>query len=394
MEGILQDDLLNLSGQPEGQLEHLRTTPGAGFIRSCRYKLKPEQQLDHKRLIQIFKKHNIRYFFYNGGGDSMNTCDIVAVEAVEAGLSDFIATGVPKTVDNDLCDKAFEKLFYCPGYGSLARSVAMDIHFLNQENKGIRAWFPVSVYGVMGREAGFPAAAAQFAQEVNEEEIPLQIYVSGGGLTIDAIPDLVNDQLKKTKRVILVVGEAFVKGLKVPKDQFGNPMYTTLEQIAAQKVVRLLNKTLFKTGKAHARGYAHADVPNTFQRHNALCISPVDWEDAYQVGRKAVKIALEGENGYMSTIKNITDDELRYGKELIADMKGNKTAVPQSWYEKNRVSFNQQLIGYLSAIIGHKSVDLPLGNFGFPKFATADTRAEMWASPRSEKRFVPEKYKD
>ncbi|MBN1318047.1 MAG: 6-phosphofructokinase, partial [Anaerolineales bacterium] len=144
IEGVLKEELLNLSAQPEEELCLLSTTPAAGAIGTCRYKLKAHQQEDLQRIIDVFKAHNIGYFFYNGGNDSMDTAHKVAQLAMEQGL-ELIAVGVPKTIDNDVGDAEFKLIDHTPGYGSVARYWALTTQNANQENAGSCPSDPVLV---------------------------------------------------------------------------------------------------------------------------------------------------------------------------------------------------------------------------------------------------------
>ncbi len=119
IEGILKEELLDLSAQTPEEIALLRTTPAAGSIGTCRYKLKAAQTEDFERVIEVLRAHDIGYFFYIGGNDSMDTAHKVAALAQERGL-DLVATGVPKTIDNDVGDSEFRLVDHTPGYGSTA----------------------------------------------------------------------------------------------------------------------------------------------------------------------------------------------------------------------------------------------------------------------------------
>ena len=151
VEGILKEELLNLSAQDEKEVNLLATTPAAGSIGTCRYKLKAKQAEDFERIIDVFKAHGIGYFFYIGGNDSMDTANKVSELARTKGL-ELIATGVPKTIDNDVGDSEFKLIDHTPGYGSVARYWAYYIQNANEENMGSCPSDPVLVIQVMGRK--------------------------------------------------------------------------------------------------------------------------------------------------------------------------------------------------------------------------------------------------
>jgi hypothetical protein len=120
IEGVLKEELLDLTGQPPEEVSLLRFTPAAGSIGTCRYKLKPAQTEDFDRVLEVFKAHDIGYFLYIGGNDSMDTANKVAALARERGL-DVVGVGVPKTIDNDVGDSEYKLIDHTPGYGSVAK---------------------------------------------------------------------------------------------------------------------------------------------------------------------------------------------------------------------------------------------------------------------------------
>ena len=133
IEGVLKEELIDLSATPEEEIALLRTSPAAGSIGTCRYKLKKGQDLDFERVVDVLKAHDVGYFFYIGGNDSQDTAHKVSKLAHDRGL-DLIATGVPKTIDNDLGDPGFTLLDHSPGYGSIARYYAHYVRQANEEN--------------------------------------------------------------------------------------------------------------------------------------------------------------------------------------------------------------------------------------------------------------------
>jgi len=153
IEGVLKEELLDLSAQPAEEIKLLEATPAAGSIGTCRYKLKSKQTEDFDRIIEVIRAHEIGYFFYIGGNDSMDTANKVAKLAHERGL-DVIAVGGPKTIDNDVGDAEFKLIDHTPGYGSVARYWALNIQGANEENAGSSPADPVLVIQAMGRKIG------------------------------------------------------------------------------------------------------------------------------------------------------------------------------------------------------------------------------------------------
>jgi ATP-dependent phosphofructokinase / diphosphate-dependent phosphofructokinase len=185
IEGVLKEELLDLSSQPEEEISLLRTTPAAGSIGTCRYKLKDNQDKDFDRVIDVFRAHDIGYFFYIGGNDSQHTAFRVSELARERGLG-LVATGVPKTIDNDVGDSEFKLIDHTPGYGSVARYWSHIIQNANEENMGSSPADPVLVIQAMGRKIGFIPAAARLADP--DRKMPLQIYLTESGVTWNRWP--------------------------------------------------------------------------------------------------------------------------------------------------------------------------------------------------------------
>ena len=135
IEGVLKEELLDLSAQAAEEVALLRFTPAAGSIGTCRYKLKPNQTEDFERVIEVFKAHDVGYFLYIGGNDSMDTANKIADLARERGL-DLVGVGVPKTIDNDVGDSEFKLIDHTPGYGSVAKYWMHMVQNANEENAG------------------------------------------------------------------------------------------------------------------------------------------------------------------------------------------------------------------------------------------------------------------
>ncbi len=220
IEGVLKEELLDLSVQDKEEVSLLRATPAAGSIGTCRYKLKDNQEKDFQRLVDVFAKHNIGFFFYIGGNDSQHTAFRVSEIAKQKGI-EIVSTGVPKTIDNDLGDNEFKLIDHTPGYGSVARYLSHIVQIANEENKGSSPSDPVLVLQAMGRKIGFIPAAARLADP--EREMPLQIYLAESNVDIEQLADNVNGQLKKDGRCIVVISEGFDAGnVGEVKDAFGH----------------------------------------------------------------------------------------------------------------------------------------------------------------------------
>jgi 6-phosphofructokinase 1 len=360
IEGVLTEELLNLSAQSDEEIALLSTTPAAGSIGTCRYKLRGSQTEDFDRIIDVFRTHDIGTFFYNGGNDSMDTAHKVAQLAHERGL-DLVAVGVPKTIDNDVGDSAFKLIDHTPGYGSVARYWALNIQNANEENAGSSPSDPVLVIQAMGRKIGFIPAAARLADPLRQ--MPLLILLRESGLGLAALADAVNDMLRQRGRAVVVISEGFDVGdLGERKDSFGHTMFSASETTVEQNVVNYLNAA----GLA-ARGSARGNVPGTDQRHSIIYASTVDLEEAYRVGWKAVEVAVQDGSGYMSTILRARRSEAgtgiysvaydKVGLELVAN---SERAFPAEWIAPSRTDVTDDFVRYARPLIGDSWPSVPL----------------------------------
>jgi 6-phosphofructokinase len=355
IEGVLKEELLDLSAQPAEEIALLSTTPAAGAIGTCRYKLKAHQQEDFERIVEVFKAHDVGYFFYNGGNDSMDTAHKVAQLAAGRGL-DLVAVGVPKTIDNDVGDAAFKLIDHTPGYGSVARYWALTVQNANQENAGSCSADPVLVMQAMGRKIGFIPAAARLADP--EREMPLLIAMKESGLTLPELADAVNDVLRGRKRCLLVISEGFPVGdLGELRDAFGHTQFSASKMTVERAVVNYLNQA----GLA-ARGAARGNVPGTDQRHNMIYASTVDLEEAYRVGQKAVQIAAEEGSGYMATLLREPGPLycVRYDKVPLELVANSERSFPEAWIAPTRLDVTDDFVRYAQPLIGDSWPTIPL----------------------------------
>ncbi len=363
IEGVLREELLDLSAQNPEEISLLRTTPAAGSIGTCRYKLKDNQQKDFDRLLDVFRTHNIGYFFYIGGNDSQHTAFKVSELASSKGL-ELIATGVPKTIDNDVGDSEFKLIDHTPGYGSVARYWSHIIQNANEENMGSFPADPVLVIQAMGREIGFIPAASRLADP--ERKIPLQIYLTEAGLSLPELADNVNDQLRKDGRCIVVVSEGFDLGkVAEVKDAFGHSSYGSARISVYQAIVNYLNENGLK-----ARGSARGQVMGTDQRDSIIYSSTVDLDEAYKVGQKAVDIAMHDGNGWMATILREAGFiyNVKYEKVPLEKVALSERSFPKKWISKNKIDVTDEFLKYARPLIGEDWVSVPIIN-GSQRFA-------------------------
>ena len=355
IEGVLKEELLDLSAQPPEEVALLRATPAAGSIGTCRYKLKPAQTEDFERVIQVCKAHEIGYFLYIGGNDSMDTAHKIAALAHQRGL-DLVAVGVPKTIDNDVGDSEFQLVDHTPGYGSTAKYWMHMVQNANEENAGSSPADPVLVLQAMGRKIGFIPAAARLADP--GREMPLQIYLAESPCTLEQLADHVNDQLRQTGRCIVVISEGFNVGdLGAVKDAFGHVSFSASQITVAQLVVNYLNRV----GLA-AKGAARANVPGTDQRHSMAYASTVDLEEAYRSGQKAALLAATGEGGYMATILREPGAiySARYDRVPLERVAAADRSFPARWIAKNGYDVTDEFVRYARPLVGEDMITVPM----------------------------------
>ena len=383
IEGVLKEELLDLSAQDPREVALLRTTPAAGSIGTCRYKLKPDQQEDFERVIEVMKAHDVGYFFYIGGNDSMDTAHKVALLAAQRGL-DLIAVGVPKTIDNDVGDSAFKLIDHTPGYGSVARYWALNIQNLNEENAGSSPSDPVLVVQAMGRKIGFIPAAARLADPTRE--MPLLIAMTESGISLEELADRVNDLLRREGRAIVVVSEGFDVGdIGARRDSFGHTEFGASQVQAAQAVINYLNGVGLPVP-----GSARANIPGTDQRHNMIYASTVDLDEAYAVGHKAVEIAASGAHGFMATILRQPGPRytVTYDQVPLEQVANSERAFPASWIAPDRLDVTDDFLAYARPLIGEDWPSIPVVD-GRQRFARFEPRFASQKLPA----YVPQGYR-
>ncbi|MEO1121087.1 MAG: 6-phosphofructokinase, partial [Pseudomonadota bacterium] len=304
--GALTEDMIDTSKETSRAIAALRQTPGGAFG-SCRYKLKglSESRAQYERLIEVFKAHDIGYFFYNGGGDSMDTAHKVSQIGKRMGYP-IVCVGIPKTVDNDL-----PVTDVCPGFGSVAKYVAVSTLEAAKDVVSMsRTSTKVFVLEVMGRHAGWIAAAGGLAGE-KAGDAPHIILFPEVPFDQEAFLAKVRHSVDKYEYCVIVVSE----GCRWPdgrflaeagtRDSFGHAQLGGAAMIVAQMVKEKLGY------KYH---YAIADYLQRAARHIA---SKVDVDQAYAVGKAAVELAVRGNNAVMPVIVRRSDKPYRWGIGVV-----------------------------------------------------------------------------
>ena len=383
VEGILQEQLIDMSSQLREEIELLRFTPAAGSIGTCRYKLKEDQSEDFERLLEVMKAHSVGYFFYIGGNDSMDTAHKVSELARQRGV-ELISVGVPKTIDNDVGDQEFKLVDHTPGYGSAARYWAYLMQNLNEENNGMSPSECVSVIQAMGRKAGFIPAAVRLADP--ERRMPIQLYLAESHHSLESLAENVNRQLRHTGRCIVVVSEGFdVGALGEARDGFGHIEYGASRSTVAQVVTNYLNDN----GLA-ARGQATGQVPGVLQRSTSIFASRVDLDEAYEVARKAVEIGVKEGGGWMATILRKSGEtyEAYFDKVPLQVVANSSRTLPSNWISDDGLDVTDDFIRYAKPLIGEAWPQIRIQD-GIQRFA----RIKVELVERKMPDYVPVRYR-
>ena len=355
--GILNDRLMDMSKEDPAELELLLHTPSSA-LGSCRYKIAdPEKDdTDYKRILEIFKKYNIRYFFYNGGNDSMDTCNKVSRYMKSVGYECRVF-GVPKTIDNDLFGTD-----HCPGFASAAKYIATSFMEVSRDShvydKGM-----ITIIECMGRHAGWLTAAASLAGLSGDG--PDLIYLPEVDFDMDKFVADVSRIYKENGNCIVAVSEGvhyadgtFVSEAKTSgTDGFG---HAQLGGLAA----RLADVVKAATG-AKVRGIELS----LLQRCAAHCASATDIEESFNSGKTAVEAAIAGDTGKMVGFK--CDRENGYKCEYVLfdleKVANFEQKVPLEWITEDKSNVTADFIKYCAPLIAGDLV-MPMEN-GLPRFA-------------------------
>ena len=358
--GVLGEDLFDISAEKPQTIEALKQTPAAA-IGSCRYKLKSleESKADFERILDVFGAHNIRYFFYAGGNDSMDTADKVNKLAADSGY-ELVCIGIAKTVDNDL---AFTD--HCPGYASVAKYVATCAAEAGRDTEALYTTDTCTILEVMGRNAGWIAAATGLAQQY-PEDAPHLIYMPEAAFSFEKLIADVKGVLKELGRVFIVAGEGL-------KDENGN--YVTADSGAFSKdsfghvqlggVADMLKAVIEKEIGIKAR----FNKLGTNQRSAMHFASLTDVNEAYMCGQAAVKAALNGENGKMITL--VREDEPEYkcttGLAQLSDVANGEKKVPKEYINDSGNGITEAMRDYVRPLVQGEA-PISIGENGVPVF--------------------------
>jgi len=352
--GALTENLIDTSLESDADIAALNHTPSGGFG-SCRYKMKSLEanKAEYERLIEVFKAHNIGYFFYNGGGDSADTCLKVSQLSESMGYP-IQAIHIPKTVDNDL-----PVTDNCPGFGSVAKYVAVSTMEASFDVASMASTSTkVFVLEVMGRHAGWIAAAGGLV----DSSIPVVILFPEVDFDEKAFLDKVDNNVKEFGYCTIVVSE----GTKWPdgrflaeqgtRDDFGHAQLGGAAPVVAN---------LIKNALGYKFHWAVADYLQRSARHLA---SDSDVEQAYALGQAAVEMALEGKNSVMPAIVRISNNPYKWeiGCGELKDVANVEKMIPNNYISADGFSITDSCREYLLPLI--EGENYPPYNDGLPNY--------------------------
>ncbi len=356
--GALTEDLIDTGKESARAIAALRHTPSGAFG-SCRYKMKSLEanKREYDRLIEVFAAHNIGYFFYNGGGDSADTCLKVSQLSKATGYP-IQAIHVPKTVDNDLpiTDN-------CPGFGSVAKYIAVSTREASFDVASMCATSTkIFVLEVMGRHAGWIAAAGGMAA-TEECDLPIVILFPEVTFDQDKFLKTVNEKVAQYGYCSIVVSE----GVRDPsgkfladqglKDAFGHAQLGGVAPVIANMIRDKLG---------HKYHWAVADYLQRAARHIA---SKSDVEQAYAMGKAAVEMALAGKNSVMPTVQRTSDKPYRWkvGEAKLSRVANVEKMMPKNFITKDGFGITKRCRNYLQPLIQGEDYP-PYGKDGMPKY--------------------------
>ena len=355
--GALTEDLIDTTQESDAAIAALKYTPSGAFG-SCRYKMKSLEQnrREYERLIQVFKAHNIGYFFYNGGGDSADTCLKVSQLGDQMGYH-IQAIHVPKTVDNDLpiTDN-------CPGFGSVAKYIAVSTLEATFDVMSMaKTSTKVFVLEVMGRHAGWIAAAGALASSKGSE-LPILILFPEIPFNREQFLKKVDAMVKQHGFCTVVVSEG-VKGEDGKflsdqglRDAFGHAQLGGVAPVIASMVKESLNLKF------------HWGVADYLQRAARHIASKTDVAQAYACGKAAVELALKGRNSVMPAIKRVSQSPYKWKIEVaeLKDVANVEKFMPRDYISEDGFGITEKCRRYLSPLI--LGEDYPPYDNGLPKY--------------------------
>ena len=340
IKGVLEDKLYDMAQEDPAELDLMKYTPSSA-LGSCRYKMADPDvdDTDYKRILEIFKKYDVRYFFYNGGNDSMDTCNKIA-KLAEASGYDLAVIGIPKTIDNDLA-----LTDHCPGYGSAARFIANNTRDLWMEVRAMPMY--VTIMETMGRNAGWLTAAGSIP-DYDGKPCAQLVYLPEYAFDENAFLADVDNLLHKQREILIVVSEGLAdeNGKMIADlgivDGFGHKLAGGAAQALCDKVTARLG--------VRARAERHGFLG----RCSMIMQSAQDREEAIAVGRHAVRLAFSGHTGLMAAIRRDSDHPYAWSltEVPLENVANLERKFPLEWINQGRNGITDEFRTYALPLIG------------------------------------------
>ncbi len=359
--GVLNDVLYDMREEDPTELQLMQFTPSSA-LGSCRYKIKDPDvdDTDYKRILEIFKKYDVRYFFYNGGNDSMDTCNKISKYMQRVGYECRVM-GVPKTIDNDLFGTD-----HCPGFGSAAKYIATSCMEVCLDARVYDTGM-ITVIEIMGRHAGWLTAAAALA--VHAGAGPDLIYLPETDFDLETFLSDVEKVYKAQNKAVVAVSEGihdkdgrfiseYGSDMADSRDSFGHAQLGGLAAYLANEVK--------KRTKAKVRGIELS----LLQRCASHCASSTDIGEALESARAAVTYAVAGQTDKMVGFERIMEDGLYQCKVKLfdlADVANHEKKVPREWINEAGNGVLQPFVDYALPLIQGET--LQIKENGLPRFA-------------------------
>lgn len=338
--GVIKENMIDLNKENRRNIGLLKQTPSSA-LGSCRYKLKDE---DYEKVFNVLKAHNIRYFFIAGGNDSMDTANKVFNLAKSKNYELYVM-GIPKTVDNDL-----PITDHCPGYGSVARYLAISVRDAGLDTEAIYTSDTIKIVETMGRNAGWITASTALARE-KEDGAPHLIY-------LPEIPFNKDKFLSDVDKVYRKLGYVLITCCEGLKDEKGEYITASKRGIDTDKFGHKqlggVGETLVSIIAEGLKIKARCDKPGTIQRSSSMCASKVDVEEAFMVGQTAVKLASEGKSGYMVILERAPDKIYKCKTNIVQleEVANKEKKVPRDFINDEGNWVTQKFIDYANPLIG------------------------------------------
>jgi 6-phosphofructokinase 1 len=366
MDGILNEGLIDLFREDPAVLEGIRYTPSAA-LGTSRIKPKPA---DLERALEVFKAHNIRYFFYIGGNDSQLSCQLISELALKSDW-EMRVVGVPKTIDNDLpiTDN-------CPGFGSAARLAGSAVQFVSRDAE---AFGDAEVIEIMGRHAGWVTGAAQVGR-LEERDAPHLVYLPEVKVNPDEFVADCKEAYGKYGYLVVAVSEgfAFAESERVASsaklDEFGHARLSGVAEALAQVVEESIGRR------------CRHDRLGNLHRCFSYAASAVDLEEAYAVGHNAVERACNGETDIMITIQRLSDEPFKFECETTAllSVADKERVVPAEWINERQNGVTEEFLRYAKPLMRGTEECMPALLPSYPRLQGHGIEGKLGAYVRAK----------